>query len=89
MKGNQEHNQLVVPAEYCNQVTSSSDVRGHTIYFNGHMDTGATTQMIACHYYYPGMNGGITKYAKSCTNRQRATTKHSTDPFTLRESPYV
>lgn len=55
-KENQEHNQLVIPTEYRNQVLHTRT----RISFTGHMGTVAPNIRISCHYYWSKMNSKIT-----------------------------
>lgn len=84
-KGKLEHHQLVVHAEYHNQVQHF----GHTFSLSDHMGTGATTQQITCHNYRSGMNGDITMYIKSYPECQRVAPKHWTAPVMLDEMPIM
>ncbi|CAG5124820.1 unnamed protein product [Candidula unifasciata] len=78
-----EHSQLVVPKTYRQQILQM----GHTIAYSAHMGIHATTQRIACHYFWPGMSADIMRYVKSCPECQKVAPKGRNAPVGLGETP--
>ena len=83
--GNKEHNQVIVPACYRQEVLRVA----HDMPMAGHLGTKRTKERIWTSFYWPGFDTSIKNYCLSCDACQRCAAKGTVKKAPLQSVPLV
>ena len=78
-------NQIMVPKTLRKKVMEVA----HDFIFGGHLGIKKTKNRIQTNFYWPGMQGDVTSFCRSCDVGEKTTAKGSVPRVTLRDMPLI